>query len=197
MGAPCSSGLVAPVVRGVHSREPDDLSVDLASPRLRRRAALDRGSLAGAVRELRAAAPAGSQVGRAPRRDAPAREAHSAELRAAGARSSSDAGGRADAVASSLAGGTHRGHVVRRGEVSRTAADARAVTLVTASSMPPRSTRRPGGTGAWSRRARQASRARALTHSARSGSGCDELPAGRRWCGSRTTGRTIPSTGAL
>jgi oxygen-dependent protoporphyrinogen oxidase len=61
MGSRVADGLVGPVVRGVHSREPDDLPVDSASPRLRAELA-QRGSLAGAVRALRAAAPAGSQV---------------------------------------------------------------------------------------------------------------------------------------
>ncbi|MEZ3159546.1 FAD-dependent oxidoreductase [Microbacterium sp. BWT-B31] len=61
MGDGVVDGLVAPVVRGVHSTEPDQLLIDAASPRLREelRAA---GSLAAAVRRLRAAAPAGSQV---------------------------------------------------------------------------------------------------------------------------------------
>ncbi|MDN3496010.1 FAD-dependent oxidoreductase [Planococcus sp. APC 4015] len=61
MGRGVADGLVAPVVRGVHSREPDALAVDVASPRLRAEIAA-RGSLAAAVRALRAQAPAGSQV---------------------------------------------------------------------------------------------------------------------------------------
>jgi len=53
--------LVAPVVRGVYSTSPDALPIEAASPGLR--AALARtGSLAAAVGELRAAAPAGSHV---------------------------------------------------------------------------------------------------------------------------------------
>ncbi len=62
MGRGVVDGLVAPVVRGVHSREPDALPVDAASPRLRAELAA-HGSLAAAVRSLRAQAPAGSQVG--------------------------------------------------------------------------------------------------------------------------------------
>ncbi|WP_439592151.1 protoporphyrinogen/coproporphyrinogen oxidase [Microbacterium sp.] len=62
MGAGVAEGLVAPIVRGVHSKEPRDLPVDTASPRLRSELAA-RGSLAGAVRALHAQAPAGSQVG--------------------------------------------------------------------------------------------------------------------------------------
>ena len=61
MGRGVLEGLVAPVVRGVHSRSPDEVAVDVASPRLR--ALLrERGSLAAAVRAVRSAAPAGSQV---------------------------------------------------------------------------------------------------------------------------------------
>ncbi|WP_258725455.1 protoporphyrinogen/coproporphyrinogen oxidase [Cellulomonas sp. NS3] len=53
--------LVRPVVAGVMAADPDDLAADSASPGLR--AALAReGSLGGAVRRLRALAPAGSAV---------------------------------------------------------------------------------------------------------------------------------------
>ena len=62
MGRGVADGLVAPIVRGVHSREPDALPVESASPRLRAELAA-HGSLAAAVRSLRAQAPAGSQVG--------------------------------------------------------------------------------------------------------------------------------------
>jgi len=62
MGRGVVEQLVGPVVRGVHSRDPDDLPVDAASPRLRAELAA-HGSLARAVRALRAQAPAGSQVG--------------------------------------------------------------------------------------------------------------------------------------
>jgi oxygen-dependent protoporphyrinogen oxidase len=61
MGRAVLEGLVAPVVRGVHSASPDQLEVDRAVPGLRR-AFLRAGTLASAVRDLRAAAPAGSQV---------------------------------------------------------------------------------------------------------------------------------------
>ncbi|MFH8249631.1 protoporphyrinogen/coproporphyrinogen oxidase [Microbacterium sp. B2969] len=61
MGQAVVDGLVAPVVRGVHSTDPDDLPVERAHPRLRAELQ-ERGSLAAAVRALRAAAPAGSQV---------------------------------------------------------------------------------------------------------------------------------------
>ena len=61
MGRGVLEGLVAPVVRGVHSRHPDDVATDAASPRLR--ALLhEKGSLAAAVRAVRAQSPAGSQV---------------------------------------------------------------------------------------------------------------------------------------
>lgn len=62
MGARVLDRLVAPVVRGVHSTSPDAVSLDMASPELR--PALRRtGSLAAAVADVRAASPAGSQVG--------------------------------------------------------------------------------------------------------------------------------------
>lgn len=61
MGRGVVDGLVAPVVRGVHSRQPDELPVETASPRLRALLA-EKGSLAAAVRAVRASAPAGSQV---------------------------------------------------------------------------------------------------------------------------------------
>lgn len=61
MGVGVVDGLVAPVVRGVHSVEPDALPVERAHPRLRDEVR-ERGSLAAAVQALRAAAPAGSQV---------------------------------------------------------------------------------------------------------------------------------------
>ena len=61
MGAAVLEQLVAPVVRGVHSVDPDDLPVERAAPSLR--AALRRdGSLAHAVLGIRTSAPAGSQV---------------------------------------------------------------------------------------------------------------------------------------
>lgn len=61
MGPAVLEQLVAPVVRGVHSVDPDDLPVERASPALR--SALRRdGSLAHAVVSIRASAPAGSQV---------------------------------------------------------------------------------------------------------------------------------------
>ena len=61
MGRAVADGLVAPVVRGVHSTEVDALPVERAHPRLRAELR-EQGSLAAAVRALRAAAPAGSQV---------------------------------------------------------------------------------------------------------------------------------------
>ncbi|QIG40160.1 NAD(P)-binding protein [Microbacterium sp. 4R-513] len=61
MGDAVVEGLLAPVVRGVHSMSPDDLPVERAHPRLRAEV-LEQGSLAAAVRALRAASPAGSAV---------------------------------------------------------------------------------------------------------------------------------------
>lgn len=61
MGEEVLERLVAPVVHGVHSASPDDLDLDRVAPHLR--ASLRReGSLARAVRSLRASAPAGSAV---------------------------------------------------------------------------------------------------------------------------------------
>lgn len=62
MGAAVVEQLVGPVVRGVHSVGPDELAVERAVPGLRA-ALLREGSLAHAVRGMRAKAPAGSQVG--------------------------------------------------------------------------------------------------------------------------------------
>ena len=62
MGDAVLRRLVAPVVGGVYSSDPDALDVDSVAPGLR--AALAKhGSLAAAVASLRAAAPAGSAVG--------------------------------------------------------------------------------------------------------------------------------------
>ncbi|MEP6481415.1 MAG: FAD-dependent oxidoreductase [Rhodoglobus sp.] len=61
MGNGVLEKLVAPVVHGVHSVHPDELSIDRAAPGLRAALAL-HGSLAAAVRALREAAPAGSAV---------------------------------------------------------------------------------------------------------------------------------------
>ena len=61
MGRRALERLVAPVVHGVYSLDPNDLAVDTAVPALR--GALTReGSLAAAVRSLRAEVPAGSAV---------------------------------------------------------------------------------------------------------------------------------------
>lgn len=61
MGRRALERLVAPVVHGVYSLDPNDLAVDTAVPALRG-ALMREGSLAAAVRSLRAAAPAGSAV---------------------------------------------------------------------------------------------------------------------------------------
>jgi len=61
MGRGVVDGLVAPVVRGVHSSDPHSLPVETASPRLRDELHAT-GSLAAAVQRIRATAPAGSQV---------------------------------------------------------------------------------------------------------------------------------------
>ena len=61
MGDGVLERLVAPVVHGVHSMHPDDIPLDRAAPGLRASLAM-HGSLAAAVRSMRAAAPAGSAV---------------------------------------------------------------------------------------------------------------------------------------
>lgn len=61
MGRRMRDALVAPVVRGVYSREADELPLAVASPTLPR-LVREHGSLAAAVRGMRAAAPAGSLV---------------------------------------------------------------------------------------------------------------------------------------
>ncbi|TPW78549.1 FAD-dependent oxidoreductase [Schumannella sp. 10F1B-5-1] len=61
MGAGVLEGLVAPVVRGVHSVHPDELPIERANPGLIA-AMRQQGSLARGVQSLRSRAPAGSQV---------------------------------------------------------------------------------------------------------------------------------------
>jgi len=61
MGQAMLDKLVTPVVQGVHSKHPDDLDLDRVAPGLRRAIRRER-SLARAVRELRASAPAGAAV---------------------------------------------------------------------------------------------------------------------------------------
>ncbi len=61
MGRGVLDTLVAPVVRGVHSLGPDEVSVQRANPGLRQ-AMLREGSLSHGVQSLRDRAPAGSQV---------------------------------------------------------------------------------------------------------------------------------------
>jgi oxygen-dependent protoporphyrinogen oxidase len=61
MGDAVLERLVAPIVTGIHSRHPDELELDVVAPGLRA-VLLREGSLAAAVRTLRAAAPAGSAV---------------------------------------------------------------------------------------------------------------------------------------
>lgn len=61
MGRRVVDRLVGPIVRGVHSTTPDALPLERVAPRVRERIA-EHGSLAAAVRELRAQAPAGAQV---------------------------------------------------------------------------------------------------------------------------------------
>ena len=61
MGAGVADRLLRPVVRGVHSVEPEEIDADALVPGLRARLA-EAGSLAAALRDVRARAPAGSAV---------------------------------------------------------------------------------------------------------------------------------------
>lgn len=61
MGSGMLEKLVAPVASGIHSAHPDTLDLDRVAPGLRK-ALIREGSLARAVQELRASAPAGSAV---------------------------------------------------------------------------------------------------------------------------------------
>lgn len=61
MGDAVLDGLVRPVVRGVHSVDPDAVPLERAHPRLRA-ALAEHGSLSAAVAALRASAPPGSAV---------------------------------------------------------------------------------------------------------------------------------------
>ena len=61
MGSGMLEKLVAPVAGGIHSAHPDTLDLDRVAPGLRK-ALINEGSLARAVQELRANAPAGSAV---------------------------------------------------------------------------------------------------------------------------------------
>jgi len=61
MGRGVLEKLVAPVVHGVHSMHPDEITVDRAAPGLRAALAM-HGTLSAAVRSMRASAPAGSAV---------------------------------------------------------------------------------------------------------------------------------------
>jgi len=62
MGDAVVARLVHPVVGGVHAADPDDVAVDAAAPGLRDARDAAGGSLARAVRRMRAAAPAGTAV---------------------------------------------------------------------------------------------------------------------------------------
>ncbi|MCC2333698.1 protoporphyrinogen/coproporphyrinogen oxidase [Cellulomonas wangsupingiae] len=62
MGDAVVARLVHPVVGGVHAADPDDVAVDAAAPGLRDARDAAGGSLARAVRRMRASAPAGTAV---------------------------------------------------------------------------------------------------------------------------------------
>ncbi|WES64886.1 FAD-dependent oxidoreductase [Microbacter sp. GSS18] len=164
MGSGVVDGLVGPVVRGVHSREPDAIPVETAHPALRERVR-EHGSLAAAIADLRAAAPAGSQVAgirggmhRLPTALAADAAARGVEI---------VTGARVDAVepdALVVDGRRMPGEVVRA--MPDPAADPghRALTLVTLVLDAPALDRAPRGTGLLIAPDAPGVRARALTH---------------------------------
>ncbi|TDN92335.1 FAD-dependent oxidoreductase [Microbacterium sp. BK668] len=162
MGDAVVAGLVAPVVRGVHSVSPDALPVERAHPRLRAEV-LAQGSLAGAVRAIRAASPAGSQV--AGIRGGMFRlvDALEADCRRLGVRI--EVGARVTSVepdAVVVAGRRRAGLVLR---ASGSVPDvSRRVTLVTLLVDAPALDSAPRGTGVLVAADAPAVRARALTH---------------------------------
>ncbi|WP_251450515.1 FAD-dependent oxidoreductase [Microbacterium sp. Marseille-Q6648] len=164
MGAGVVDGLVGPVVRGVHSRDADDVPVESAVPGLRARV-LAHGSLAAAVASLRAAAPAGSQV--AGIRGGMHRLPHAlaADAVAAGARIET---GRVveDITADGLTvdGVRARGHVVRAMPDPTREQAGRVLTLVTLVVDAPALDRAPRGTGILVAPDAPGVTARALTH---------------------------------
>ncbi|GAA1940425.1 protoporphyrinogen oxidase [Microbacterium aoyamense] len=162
MGAGVADGLVAPIVRGVHSKEPRDLTVDTASPRLRAELAA-RGSLAGAVRALRAQAPAGSQVGgiRGGMHRLVTALARDAERLGVDIRTGVDIG-RVTADAVEADGERLVGTVVRA--FAEPADDQRRLTLVTLVLEAPALDAAPRGTGLLVAAGAPGIRARALTH---------------------------------
>jgi oxygen-dependent protoporphyrinogen oxidase len=149
MGQGVLDGLVAPIVRGVHSAGPDDLELDTVAPGLRA-AFLREGTLAGAVRSMRGPATAGSQVAgirggvfRLVEALVAEVEAFGVELRT-GARVSS-----ADETGATLVGGEHiTGTVlVAAPGVTAAAEPGRRVTLVTLVVHAPELDAAPRGTG--------------------------------------------------
>src|SRR5699024_3692930 len=61
MGPAVLDALVRPIVRGVHSAEPEQIAADVLLPGITAKVQA-AGSLTGALRQVRAAAPAGSAV---------------------------------------------------------------------------------------------------------------------------------------
>lgn len=129
MGDAVVDRLVTPITRGVHSKEPDALAVEAAHPRLRALLA-EHGSLAEAVVQVRAAAPAGSAVASLRGGMHTLVDALAADVVARGGRIST--GSRATALAPGsldVGGARHDGFVVRAHPAAR--ASARTIRLVT------------------------------------------------------------------
>lgn len=164
MGRVVVDGLVAPIVRGVHSRSPYDLPLNAAHPRL---AAEFRaqGSLAGAVRALRAASPAGSAV--AGIRGGMFRVARALETAARNAGAHIVLNARVSHVSASgvdVDGTHHSGHVILAAPLPETADDSRTITLATLVTHAPELDDAPRGTGLLVAPGTHEVHARALTH---------------------------------
>ncbi len=164
MGDGVVDGLVGPVVRGVHSREPDQVPVAIAHPTLLERVR-EHGSLAAAVADLRAAAPAGSQVAgirggmhRLPQTLAGDAARHGADI---------VTGAHVDAIepgALVVDGRRIAGDVVRAMPDPQAPPAERVLTLVTLVLDAPGLDRAPRGTGLLVAAGAPGVRARALTH---------------------------------
>ena len=182
MGRGVLRRLVAPVVRGIYSTTPDSLPLQLASPGMRD-ALRATGSLGAAVTRLRAASPAGSQVGgirggvhRLAAALAEDARAHGARI-VLGARVSS-----ADAAGVRLHGGERvEGRVVFAAPgVASAAARTRTIVVAIAVVDSADLDRAPRGTGALVEQGAEGISARAFTHaSAKWPWLANELPAGR------------------
>ncbi|MCR2765041.1 FAD-dependent oxidoreductase [Microbacterium sp. zg.B48] len=182
MGPRVVRGLVGPVVRGVYSTVPDALSLAQASPGLPEALRASR-SLGAAVTRLRAASPAGSQVGGLRGGVHRLAAALEQDARAAGAQFVLNARIRSvDASGVRLDGGEHLpGRVVLASAAAAgPAVRTRSITLATAVVDAADLDAGPRGTGALVEAGASGVTARALTHSSAKWQWlADQLPAHR------------------